>query len=166
MPLTLTRPLVSAVPESRPVPRPWPAPLPGTAPAQPALDLRPLVAVVVGGPEPPVVPPGLPDPHAWSAALAVAVLEVLAGRRPAAQLSRWLEADALAVLSGHVPRRWAGQPAPAPALRSVRVQQPAAGVAEVTVHGRLDDRPVPVALRLEARQARWLGTALELAPPR
>ena len=166
MPLTLTRPLVTAVPESRPAPRPWPAPLLGAPPAQPALDLRPLVAVVVGGPEPPALPSGLPDPHAWSAALAVTVLEVLAGRRSVAQLSRWLEADVLAVLTGRAPRRRAGQTAPTPALRSVRVQQPAPGVAEVTVHGRLDDRPVPVALRLEARQGRWLGTALELAPLR
>lgn len=166
MPPTLTRPLVTAVPESRPEPRLWPVPVVGGGATQPALDLRPAHVTVTGEPPSAEAPAGLPDAHAWSAALAVTVLEVLAGRRPAAQLGRWLEAEVLTVLAGRVPRRRAGAPAPRPALRSVRVQHPAPGVAEVAVHGRLDDRPVPLALRLEARQTRWLGTALELAPPR
>ena len=129
MPLTLTRPLVTAVLESRPEPRPWPVPVVSARPAQPALDLRPTAAPVTGEPPPPESPAGLPDAHAWSAALAVTVLEVLAGLRPAAQLSRWLEADVLCALAARLPRRRAGGPAPTPALLSVRVQHPAAGVA-------------------------------------
>jgi hypothetical protein len=168
VPLTLTRPVVSPVVESRPDPRAWPAAVLTARPGQPALDLRPLdeLAVLAGVPDPTEVPAGLPDAHAWGAALAVTLLEVLAGRRPAAQLSRWLEADVLTALTGRLPRRRPGAAAPAPTLRSVRVQHPAPGVAEVTVHGRLDDRSVPLALRLEARQGRWLGTALELGPLR
>ncbi len=170
MPTTLTRPLVTPVLDSRPSPRPWPTALANPeAPTgtQPALDLRGADELV----EPTAAPdadtavlPGLPDARAWSRALATAVLEVLAGRRPAAQLSRWLAADVLDKLSGSAPRRRPGAPAPAPALRSVRIQHPAPGVAEVTVHGRLDAWSVPLALRLEARASRWLGTALELGP--
>jgi hypothetical protein len=32
------------------------------------------------------------------------------------------------------------------------------------VHARIGDRSVPMALRLETRQGRWLCTALELGP--
>lgn len=169
MPLTLTRPLVTPVVESRPDPRRWAAPPVSPRPAQPTLDLRPAddPVVLLTRPDPAaVVPPGLPDARAWSVALAVTLLEVLAGRRPSAQLSRWLEGDVLAGLAGRLPRRRPGSPAPVPRLRSVRVQHPAPAVAEVSVHGRLDERPVPVALRLEARGSRWMATALELGPLR
>ncbi len=171
MPTTLTHPLVTPVLDSRPSPRlPWPGALAGLgspAGAQPALDLRragDLEEMVTVIDLSAAVPPGLPDALAWSRALATTVLEVLAGRRPAAQLSRWLAAEVLEELARRAPRMRPGAPAPAPALRSVRIQHPAAGVAEVTVHGRLDARSVPLALRLEARGSRWLGTALELGP--
>jgi hypothetical protein len=167
VPLTLSCPLVSPVVESRPDPRRWALPPLSPGPAQPALDLRPAgdPVVVLAVPDlADAVPAGLPDARAWSAALALTLLEVLAGRRPAAQLSRWFEADVLAALAGRLPRRRVGAPAPVPGVRSVRVQHPAVGVAEVTVHGRLDERSVPLALRLEARQLRWLGTALALGP--
>ena len=166
MPLTLPRPLVTPVRESRPEPRRWALPAVSARPAQPALDLRPaadpLVVRTMPDPEA-TAPPGLPDARAWSVALAVTLLEVVAGRRPQAQLSRWLDVDALTALSGRLGRRRTAAPV-APALRSVHVQHPAAGVAEVSVHGRWGDRPVTVALRLEARDERWLGTALELGP--
>lgn len=166
MPLTLSRPLVTPVLESRPEPQRWALPAVSTRPAQPALDLRPasdpLVVLTMPGPGA-AAPPGLPDARAWSVALAVTLLEVLAGRRPQAQLSRWLDADVLTGLAGRLGRRRAAA-AVAPVLRSVHVQHPAAGVAEVSVHGRWGDRPVTVALRLEARHGRWLVTALELGP--
>lgn len=166
MPLTLTRPLVTPVVESRPQPWRWCAAA-RPQPAQPALDLRAAgdpyveVSAVDAGD---LATPGLPDAGAWSVALAVSVLEVLAGRRSPAQLSRWVEEDVLTALTGRLPRRRPGPGAGAPALRSVRVQHPGPGVAEVTVHGRLGERPAPVALRLEARGDRWLCTALELGP--
>lgn len=167
MPLTLPGPLVSPVVESRPYPRRWAVAGREPRPAQPALDLRPAgdphveVSAVDAAD---VVVPGLPDARAWSVALAVTVLEVLSGRRPAGQLGRWLDEPVLATLVARLPRRRPGAVSPAPALRSVRVQHPCAGVAEVTVHARLGQRPVPVALRLEARRERWLCTALELGP--
>lgn len=168
MPLTLSRPLVTPVLESRPEARRWVLPAASARPAQPALDLRPAAdpLVVLTVPDPgAAVLPGLPDARAWSVALAVTLLEVLAGRRPQAQLSRWLEADVLTALTARLGRRRSVATV-APALRSVHVQHPAAGVAEVSVHGRLGDRSVAVALRLEARRERWLATALELGPLR
>lgn len=166
MPLTLTRPLVTPVVESRPQPWRWCAAAP-RPPAQPPLDLRaagdPFVEVSAVDPAD-LTTAGLPDAGAWSVALAVSVLEVLAGRRSAAQLSRWVEEDVLTGLGGRLSRRRPGPGVGAPVLRSVRVQHPGAGVAEVTVHARLGDRPAPVALRLEARGDRWLCTALELGP--
>lgn len=168
MTLTLPRPLVVPVAESRPHARQWSVTGRETQPAQPALDLRPaddphVEVSAIGAAD--LVVPGLPDVRAWSVALAVAVLEVLAGRRPSAQLSRWLDEPALAALAGRLPRRRAGSTTPVPTLRSVRVQHPGPRVAEVTVHGRLGERPMPVALRLEASSGRWLCTALELGPP-
>ena len=167
MPLTLPRPVVTPVVESRPHPRRWSVAGREPRPAQPALDLRPaddpyveVSAVDVAD----LVVPGLPDARAWSVALAVTVLEVLSGRRPAGQLSRWLDEPVLAALAARLPRRRAGSLSPAPTLRSVRVQHPGPGVAEVAVHGRLGERAVPVAFRLEARSERWLCTALELGP--
>ncbi|GAA1435417.1 hypothetical protein GCM10009616_32480 [Microlunatus lacustris] len=168
MPPTLTRPLVTPLVESRPDPRRWAAPPVTPRPAQPTLDLRPAddPVVLLTPPDLAAVPAGLPDARAWSVALAVTLLEVLAGRRPSAQLSRWLEGDVLAGLAGRLPRRRPGTAAPVPRVRSVRVQHPAPAVAEVCVHGRLDERPVPLALRLEARRSRWMVTALELGPLR
>jgi hypothetical protein len=154
--------------ESRPHPRRWSVSGREPQPAQPALDLRPagdpyveVSAVDVAD----LVVPGLPDARAWSLALAVSVLEVLSGRRPSGQLSRWLDEPVFAALAARLPRRRPGAGSPAPTLRSVRVQHPGPGVVEVTVHARLGERPVPVALRLEARPGRWLCTALELGPP-
>jgi hypothetical protein len=34
----------------------------------------------------------------------------------------------------------------------------------VSVHGRIGDRSLAMAMRLEAQQTRWLCTALELGP--
>lgn len=172
MSLTLPRPtatLVAPLVESRPAARRWTLPSPtGAVPAQPPLDLRP--------PDDPLVlaPPvdladrtavGLPDARAWGRALAVTLLEVLTGRRPSSQLSRWLAEDVLTGLAPRLPgRRVPRTPAPPSALRSLRVQLPATGVAEVAVHGLLGRRSVALAFRLEACQDRWACTALELGP--
>lgn len=161
------RPLVVPLVESRPEARRWGGePLLRPHPAQPALDLRPPGDPLVPAPaSEPAAQPGLPDARSWSVALAVTLLEVVAARRPSAQLSRWLSEEALAALTGRLPhRRTPAGPAVPPALRSVRLQQPRSGVAEVSVHGRLGPRPVVMALRLEVRHERWLCTALELGP--
>ena len=166
---TLSHPLVAPLAESRPPARRWALdPSLRPDPGQPTLDLRPgSDPLVVASPADVAdrTAHGLPDARAWSVALAVTVLEVLAGRRPRAQLSRWLAEDVFTALGRQLPgRRPAGAAPVPPALRSVRLQYPVTGVAEVSVHGRLGERSVPIALRLEARQTRWLCTALELGP--
>jgi len=155
--------------ESRPSARRWCAdPVLRPDPAQPTLDLWPPGdPVVVAADLAHRSAAGLPDARAWSAALAVTVLEVVAARRPGSQLSRWLAEDTAELLARQLPvRRGSAPPAPPPALQSVRVQYPRTGVAEVSAHGRLGHRSVPMALRLEARHSRWLCTALELGPLR
>ena len=65
--------------------------------------------------------------------LALAIIQVLLGQRPAAQLNRWLADDVLAAISiyrrRNLPRH--GRIAVPTALRSVHVQHPDAAVAEV-----------------------------------
>jgi hypothetical protein len=162
------RPLVAPLVESRPAAQCWGvAVTPAAPPSQPALDLRPAAdPLVVASPADVEdrTAPGLPDARAWSVALAVTLLEVVTARRPSSQLSRWLTQDVLDGLGGRLPRRGSAVP-PAPvALKSVRVQYPRTGVAEVSVHARIGNRSVAMALRLEARGDRWLCTALELGP--
>ena len=163
------RPLVAPLVESRPAAQRWCAVVsPAAPPSQPALDLRPAAdPLVVASPADVEdrTAPGLPDARAWSVALAVTLLEVLTARRPSGQLSRWLTQDVLDSLSGRLPGRRGPAVPPVPvALQSVRVQYPRTGVAEVSVHGRIGNSSVAMALRLEARGTRWLCTALELGP--
>jgi hypothetical protein len=163
------RPLVAPLVESRPAAQRWCAAVtPPAPPSQPTLDLRPAADPVVLASPADVedrTAPGLPDARAWSVALAVTLLEVVTARRPSSQLSRWLAEDVLDGLGGRLPGRRGLAVPPAPvALQSVRVQYPRTGVAEVSVHARIGDRSVAMALRLEARGTRWLCTALELGP--
>jgi hypothetical protein len=166
------RPLVAPVAESRPAAHRWAAAVSsGPPPTQPALDLQVVGDKLVGAAAADVSDatiPGLPDARAWSVALALTLLEVVTARRPSAQLSRWLTEEVLDRFSRRLPVRRAGVPAARPvvpsALQSVRVQYPCPGVAEVSVHARLADRSVAMALRLEGRQTRWLCTALEVGP--
>jgi hypothetical protein len=164
-----TPPLVAPLCESRPAAQRWSVAVSlAQPPAQPALDLRPATdPLVVASPVDVTdrTAVGLPDARAWSVALAVTLLEVLTGRRPSSQLSRWLTQEVLDGLGGRLPRRRGSAPPAAPvALQSVRVQYPRTGVAEVSVHGRIGDRSLAMALRLEAQRTRWLCTALELGP--
>jgi hypothetical protein len=162
------RPLVAPLRESRPAAQRWSVAVSlAPPPAQPALDLRPAAdPLVVAFPVDVTdrTAAGLPDARAWSVALAVTLLEVLTARRPSSQLSRWLTQEVLDGLGGRLPRRGPALPAAPVALQSVRVQYPRPGVAEVSVHGRIGDRSLAMALRLEAQQTRWLCTALELGP--
>lgn len=112
-------------------------------------------------------PAGLPDPRRFAGSLTQAVAEVLVGRRPAAQLVRWVAEEALAALNWQlrtaVRGRRNGSTNP-PAVCSVHIQLPAPGVVEVAAHLRGDEVPPALALRLEARTQRWFCTALEWGP--
>lgn len=103
----------------------------------------------------------LPDPAAWAARLAQAIVEVRAGLRPPHQLSRWTTHTLLARLR----RAHAASDRRAmisPRVRSVHVGQPADGIAEASavVAGR--DRSHAIALRLEGWDGRWLCTAADV----
>jgi hypothetical protein len=112
--------------------------------------------------------PGLPDAQAWSARLALAVIQTLLGQRPVAQLNRWMVEEVLAAISLSQRRnlKMRGRMTVPTALRSVRVQHPRAEIAEVSAHVAVGKRSVAMAFRLEALGDRWLCTALELGATR
>ena len=115
----------------------------------------------------------LPEPRAWGGRLVQALVEVLAGDRPAGQLVRWTSSEvyddvtALVPVGAHRgPDRRARPPgtgrSPRAAVRSVHVTEPADGIAEVAATVSRGRRTTAVALRLEGLDGRWQCTALEL----
>lgn len=107
-------------------------------------------------------PGRLPDPRRWAAMLAQAVVEVLAGRRPATQLVRWLDLEvyervrrSAAAPSG----RRTGVPV---RVRRVRVSTSVEGWVEAVAVVDDGTRCRAMAVRLEALQRRWLCTALDI----
>ena len=105
----------------------------------------------------------LPDPLVWSRRLAQVVVEVLAGLRPASQLLRWTT-----TLVHEQVRKLAAQPTAEqrrttrrPVVRSVRVCEPADGVAEVSAVVWGQYRTQALALRLEGGDGRWRITVLQ-----
>jgi hypothetical protein len=147
-----------------------------------ALDIASDVALVA----PPLAPPtltvmpggrtpnfgsdgsGLPDPRDWAARFCQAIVEVIGGDRPAAQLVRWTSRAVYTDLNRRV--RILGLTSSAatrgqvarPQVRSVRVCQPAPNIAEVAVHLQHGRRSRALAARLETIDRRWLCTALQL----
>jgi len=104
----------------------------------------------------------LPDPEPWAARLIQAVLEMLVGRRPAAQLQEWTSPAVLELLASSATEpRWATGGSP-PAVRSVRVSEPADGVAEVCAVVQRGEQYFAVAARLEGLDGRWRCEAIEV----
>ena len=105
-----------------------------------------------------------PDARAWAPRLAQAIVEVLCGARPPAQLS----AHATLPVVQHLERasavalRRPGRPRQSPLVESVHVCRPTDTVAEVAAV--IDTRPRrrALAIRLEARGGRWQCTAVQL----
>ncbi|WP_298804356.1 Rv3235 family protein [uncultured Pseudokineococcus sp.] len=177
-----------------PAPRTEPEPLPGTGPdalatrractappaGQQVLVLAPPRRCAGAAPDvDPLVAPRpsaddeLSDPGPTCAALAGAVVEVLSGHRPAAQLVRWTTLEVheglvrRAALAARLRRPRPGAPGPArsgrPAVvRRVRVCRPAEGVVEASAVVVDGDRVRAVALRLEGWDRRWRATAVEV----
>ncbi|MBG0813302.1 Rv3235 family protein [Planomonospora sp. ID82291] len=169
---------MSSAPSPAPLPRITPSPLaepPGdderaaraSASAPPyvqgalalAMDPEPAVPAIrrplVWGP-----PGAVPDARRLRA-LAQAVAEILAGRRPPASVSRHLTRRAHAelirtgkIIDGALPPR-AGMP---------HVSQPRDGVVEMCVLVRCGERSRGLALRLERRGVQWLCTDVETTP--
>jgi len=105
----------------------------------------------------------LPEPEPWAARLIQAVLEMLVGRRPAAQLQEWTSPIVLAALTVATGQRhWATAAGSPPTVRSVRVSEPADGVAEVSAVVQRGQRFFAVAARLEGLDGRWRCVAIRL----
>lgn len=106
---------------------------------------------------------GLPDPEPWAARLIQAALEILVGRRPAAQLQEWTTPVVHAeLLLAAKQRNWAMPGGSPPGVRSVRVSEPASGVAEVCAVVQRGDRYFAVAARLEGFDGRWRCVTIQL----
>lgn len=161
---------VVPVPRHAPVhrlPPPVPGPVQGTlalelAPAvPPAPSAGPWVAEVDDGVAP-CDPAGLPDPRRWVGMLAQAVVEILAGRRPAAQVVRWLEPSVYERVRRSVGTRHDARGGSPVRVRRVRVSTSPDGNVEgaaVVDDGR---RCRALALRLEPLEGRWVCTALDV----
>lgn len=102
----------------------------------------------------------LPAPRLAAARLVPALLEVLAGDRPARQLCRVTAPALLADLERRTLRRHS-RTCPA-SLRSLHVCEPVSGVAEVAAVVQRGQRVSALALRMEGLDGRWLVTALQV----
>ena len=100
----------------------------------------------------------LPSAERSASVLARAVIEVLSGRRPLGQLRVHCAPDVYAGLAN----RPTFASASLPHLVSVRVCEPADGVAEVSVAFRRAERVRALAFRIQGVDGRWRMTALEL----
>lgn len=138
-------------------PSPWPDPIP--------LRLVPPAGGV--GDFGPVRTPAaeLPAPRPWTARFAQAVVEVLAGARSAAQLSRYATLDVLEHLeraTGRLGSRPGAAPARTPRVTSVHLSQPVGSVVEACAIVDTGRRRRAVALRLEGVDGHWRCTALQV----
>lgn len=146
-------------------------------PAPPRLRLVDTARSGTGGPgEPdevfdpqPTPRADLPDPRLWGGRLVQAMLEVDAGVRPVAQLRRWTSDTVYTRLRrrshrSHFLQSRSPQTQPGRVwVRSLRVCEPADGVAEVSAVVHQGSRIRAVAVRLEGTDGRWRCTAVEQA---
>jgi hypothetical protein len=106
----------------------------------------------------------LPDPRPWAGHIAQAIVEVMVGARPAPQLLRWTTSEVYAVVAhrAYVSTRRGAVTGRRATVRSVRVCEPADGVAEacaVVVDGT---RVRALAMRLVGLDGRWRVEALQI----
>lgn len=104
------------------------------------------------------------DPSLLARRLAGASVEVVLGRRPAAQLARWLTPGVLDALRSRAALTRDAMPplTRAPAVRGVRVCALHEHLVEATAVVDDGRRTRAVALRLETHRGAWRATALEL----
>ncbi|NHC43723.1 Rv3235 family protein [Motilibacter aurantiacus] len=108
----------------------------------------------------------LPEPREWAARLVQAVVEVLGGERPPAQLLRWTSEEVYArVRSSAAPPRRAAATRARAHVRSVHVCEPEDGVAEVAAVIVRSGRAQALALRMEGLDGRWQCTTLDVLVP-
>lgn len=110
-------------------------------------------------------PTGLPDPGTWGRRLLVGMIETAAGRRPLHQLAAMLSPSVTRGLGADFERaaqvgvpHWLHRAG----VRSVRVSEPADGVAELCATVETGRRVRALAMRLEEHHGRWCCTRLQL----
>ncbi|MFI0432236.1 MAG: Rv3235 family protein [Candidatus Nanopelagicales bacterium] len=103
----------------------------------------------------------LGDPAHVSRTIALAVLEVLVGRRPIRQLNGWVSNSTLAQLRAQCAARKGPPAARPPRVGSVHVKQPIDGIVESSIIVCEDGRYRAIAVRLEGLDGRWQCTAFE-----
>lgn len=101
----------------------------------------------------------LPSPVEVAKEIALALFEVEAGRRSAAQLERVFAPELWDVLGERVQRRGGALPSSSDLLR-VHYQELVPGLANTVAVVRRGPRVQPVAMRLDASSGRWLVTEL------
>jgi hypothetical protein len=105
----------------------------------------------------------LPDPESFGRRLLVAVFEALSGRRPLPQLGRFLSPGVYTALATDLDRARPDDVWRKPAvMRSIRVCEPADGVAELAAVVQTGPRYRAVAVRLEGLDGRWRCVRLQL----
>lgn len=125
------------------------------------LPATPELRLVTGG-------GGGEDVQVWAARFAQAVVEVLGGDRPLAQLVRWtsqrvyLEIERRLSILARTSDAGRRLRTIRPQVRSVHVFHPTPVSAEVSVHVRHGQRSRAIAARLELTRGRWQCTALQL----
>jgi hypothetical protein len=112
-------------------------------------------------------PATTPNPRRFAAPFAQGVAEVLMGVRPPQQLAQATTMDVLGQLernAGRLAPRLATRTGarPRPRLSTVRVCEPAAGIAEVSAVVDTGVRRRALALRLEVIDGRWQCTVLRV----
>lgn len=108
----------------------------------------------------------LDDPSPFVAKMAQAIIEIVAGQRPAPQLIRHLTPPVYSVLARRslvsTRRQAAGEGRRPAIVRRVRICEPADGIVEaaavVLSHGRVR----ALALRVEGLDGRWMVTQLSI----
>lgn len=103
----------------------------------------------------------LPEPVAWSARLAQAIVEVRSGIRSPQQLSRWTT-RAVLTDSRRAHRTVREREAIQVRVRSVHASQPADGVVEATAVVSWGTRHRALALRLEGWDGKWICVSADL----
>jgi hypothetical protein len=136
----------------RPVHRPGPRPGAAARAAAPGADFAPVWSSRSD----------LPDPRDAGRRVLTTVLEVLAGRRPAAQLNAIAAARVAAAITGGRRPRWCQEGTAPIVVGAVRVCEPVDGVAEVSAVARRSGRAHAVAARLEGLDGRWRCTAVQI----
>ena len=105
----------------------------------------------------------LPDPEVWAARFLQAVFETLAGSRASAQLQEWTSQSVRSQISRMTyDVRWKTAPGVVPLVKSVRVSEPADGVAEIAAVVLRGTVYSAAAARLEGFDGRWRAVALEV----